>query len=160
MPVHRHPIAATKINDPLANIPLDQALIARLQATYQIVREQDLRLAELFYAKLFAVAPHLRSLFTAEPAAQAKKLIASLDAIVSNLVDPQQNAAMLTALGKRHAGYGAKPEHYVLVIDLLIESMRDLLGAQADEENLREWRLALRLVSDQMIHAATSVSCD
>lgn len=156
MPVHRHPIATTRINDPLTNIPLDRALIARLQATYQVVREQDMQLAENFYAKLFAAAPHLRALFTTEPAAQAKKLIASLGMIVENLADPHQNTAMLTSLGKRHAGYGAKPEHYDLVIDLLIESMRELLGAQANEQNLHEWRLALRLVSDQMINAATT----
>lgn len=153
MPVHRHPVADTKAPGPLAQVPLDHALIARLRASYAVVRQRDLKLAEIFYARLFAAAPHLRPMFRGEPAVQAAKLIASLDAIVQNLVDPQANAAMLAALGKRHAGYGAKPEHYDLVIKILVESMHELLGPQTPQQSLDEWRTALRLVSNQMIAA-------
>jgi len=153
MPVHRHPIANSKDPGPLSSVPLDRSLIERLKASYALVREQDLKLAEIFYAKLFTAAPQLRPMFRSEPQVQTAKLIASLDAIVQNLVDPKANAAMLAALGKRHAGYGAKPEHYDLVIELLVDSMRELLGPRAQEQSLREWWMALRLVSDQMLAA-------
>lgn len=158
MPVHRHPVAVSNDDGPLAHIPLDHALILRLEASYRLVREKDLQLAEIFYAKLFAAAPHLRSLFRSEPQVQAKKLIASLDAIVRNLTNPAENAAMLNALGRRHVEYGAKPEHYDLVIELLIASMAEVLGPNADPQRLNEWRTALRLVSDQMIAASKSNS--
>lgn len=78
----------------------------------------------------------------------------SLDAVVQNLEHPASNAAMLAALGKRHVGYGAKPEHYDLVIDLLIQSMRELADSDLDAAALDEWRMALRLISNQMIAAA------
>jgi len=154
MPIHRHPIAAPKGDEPLARVPLDRELIARLKTSYRIVRENGLRLAEIFYARLFAAAPHLRPMFRTEPTIQAEKLITSLDAIVRNLEAPEENAEMLAALGRRHAGYGAKPEHYDLVIEMLVGSMQELLGPSADERSLDEWRLALRLVSNQMIAAA------
>ncbi len=153
MPVHRHPVALSKITDPLAIVPLDMALVGRLRLTYERVRAHDLRLAELFYPKLFAAAPHLRSMFQSDPDAQVRKLTASLDAVVQNFENPAANTAILTALGQRHAGYGAKPEHYTLVIDLLLASMREVLGAQADDRDLDDWRMALRLISNQMIAA-------
>ncbi len=156
MPVHRHPVALTGPAHAraLASVPLDRELIRRLRATYTLVRECEVHFAEIFYAKLFTAAPNLRSLFRTEPQQQAEKLTASLDAIVRNLEAPDENAEMLIALGRRHVGYGVKPEHYDLVIELLIQSMSELLGAKATAQALDEWRLALRLVSDQMIAAA------
>lgn len=157
MPVHRHPVATTKTDQRLACVPLDHALIARLKASYQLVREKDLLFAEVFYAKLFDAAPDLRAIFRSEPRVQAQKLTASLDMIVRNLEYPNENEQMLSSLGRRHAAYGAKPEHYSLVIELLVSSMYEVLQSQADEQSLDEWRTALRLVSDQMIAGSESV---
>lgn len=153
MPVHRHPIANAKTSGPLSRIPLDAGLIERLRLSYEKAREQDIRLAEIFYAKLFAAAPHLRTMFSTDVRDQARKLTAALDMIVANLASPDENAAMLTAMGRRHAGYGARPEHYELVTDLLVDSMSELLGGQAKDQTLEEWRTALRLISRQMIAA-------
>lgn len=158
MPVKRHPVAVSENRDPLARLPLDTALVARLRATYRRVRERDLRLAEIFYARLFAAAPQLRPLFRGDAESQAQKLMSALDAVVRNLEHPAGNAVMLAELGRRHAQYGAKPEHYAVVTDLIIESMHELLGAELDRPALEEWRLALRLISDQMIAGAEGVS--
>ncbi len=154
MPVKRHPVAVSQVRDPLARLPIDTALVARLRATYERVRARDQGLADIFYAKLFAAAPQLRPLFRGEPQAQAQKLTAALDAVVRNLEQPAENAAMLVELGKRHAQYGVKPEHYGFVTDLLVESMHELLGTDVDQSALEEWRLALRLISNQMLAGA------
>jgi hemoglobin-like flavoprotein len=158
MPVHRHPIVIAKQNQHLASIPIDHELVQRLRSSYELIRAHDMRLAETFYAKLFAVAPHLRSMFKSDLTTQAKKLTASLDAIVAGLADPSANAEMLAALGRRHAAYGAKPEHYAVVIDLLVESMRELLSDTPDAKTLEEWRVALRLIADQMLAASEATS--
>lgn len=154
MPVRRHPIAATDRAGRMAHVPLDAALIARLRMSYERIRASDTRLADIFYERLFAAAPQLRPMFRSDPGAQAKKLMASLDAIVRNLEAPGENAAMLAELGRRHSAYGAAPAHYDLVIDLLVSSIGEVLGPQADARSLDEWRTALRLVSDQMIAAS------
>jgi methyl-accepting chemotaxis protein/nitric oxide dioxygenase len=140
-------------SDALDRVPLDTGLVARLRASYELVRGHELRLAETFYIKLFALAPHLRRMFPADLRGQAEKLTAALDMVVRNFEDPAANAAALAALGRRHAGYGVKAEHYTLVVDLLVESMRELGGAAIDEARIEEWHAALRLISQQMIAA-------
>jgi len=154
MTVKRHPVAVANAGDLLSRVPLDTALVARLRGTYDRVRLHELKLAEIFYAKLFAAAPHLRAMFRSDPASQAQKLMASLDAVVRNFENPAENGAALAALGQRHAGYGARPEHYGLVVDLLVDSMREVGGAGLDENGLREWKQALQLISAQMIAAS------
>jgi hemoglobin-like flavoprotein len=139
--------------DTLDRVPLDTALVARLRASYDVVRVQELRLAETFYAKLFALAPHLRPMFPADLRAQAEKLTAALDVVVRNFEDPAANTAVLAGLGRRHAGYGVQSEHYTLVVDLLVESMRELGGAALDEARVQEWHRALQLIARQMVAA-------
>lgn len=157
MPVRRHPVAMTDADNRMLHVPLDYALIARLRSSYAALRSHELRLAETFYATLFESAPELRPMFRGDISAQAGKLTASLDAIVQSLEAPARNAEVLNELGRRHAGYGARPEHYDLVIDCLISAMRTLLGENADPRTLDEWRTALQLVSSRMI-AATNAS--
>lgn len=154
MTVKRHPVAVANAGDLLSSVPLDTALAVRLRATYELVRVHELELAELFYAKLFAAAPHLRAMFRGDPTSQAQKLTASLDAVVRNFENPAENRAALAALGQRHAGYGARPEHYGLVVDLLVDSMREVGGAGIHENGLREWKQALQLISAQMMAAS------
>ncbi|QYK49433.1 MAG: hypothetical protein KF838_06170 [Phycisphaeraceae bacterium] len=154
MPVRRHPVASSTSHAPLSRMPLDLGLADRLKSTYACVRAHDLRLARTFYNKLFAAAPDLLAMFRSDPESQARKLMAALDAVVRNLEHPQENAAMLADLGRRHVRYCAKPEHYDLVIDLLIESMQEVLAEPDDAQPILEWRMALRLVAQQMIAAS------
>ncbi len=154
MPIRRHPVAAGAMAANLRAVPIDAALAARLRAGFECLMAHELRLGEVFYARLFAIAPHLKSLFRNTPAEQSQKLIASLEAIVRNFENPESSAALLAELGARHASYGVKAEHYDLVIDVMIGAMKELLGPDADRQLLNEWRMALRLISDQMIAAA------
>ena len=154
MPIRRHPVAAGVPAPSLRALPVDTSLVMRLRGVFERLRAPELHLGEIFYARLFQTAPHLKPLFHSTRAEQAEKLIKLLETVVRNFEDPEKNAALLIELGRRHASYGVKAEHYDLVIDLMIESMEELLGPNADRRHLDEWRMALRLISDQMIAAA------
>jgi hemoglobin-like flavoprotein len=154
MPLRRHPVALSDDRSQLEAIPLDHELIRRLKEAYRLLRASDLQFAQQFYAKVFQARPALRSLFPADLTQQAQKLVAALDAVVDNLERPAENARLLAELGSRHAGYGVLPEHYDLVVGLLIESMREVLGTNASSEILDEWHTVLRLASRKMIAAA------
>jgi len=156
MSIRRHPISRSAEQSPLRTIPVDHALIARLKSSYQLLSSDRFEFASVFYSKLFAEAPHLRSMFSTSIDVQTTKLVAALDAIVSNLEYPEKNAKLLKEMGQRHAGYGVKPEHYDLVIDLICDAIREVGGERLPASHLAEWRVALRLVSDQMIAAASS----
>ena len=151
MPVHRHPVAVSQAPGALAGIPLDRDLSGRLRASFGLLRSEGTRLGEVFYEKLFAAAPQVRGMFRTEPRAQSAKLLASLEAIVRNLENPAANEAMISEMGRRHVGYGARPEHYPLVVGLLVESIAEVLGPRGEARTLEEWRTALELVSRQML---------
>lgn len=153
MPVHRHPTSASRVGEPITRIPVDASVVERLRASYRLVRRHDLEFARIFYAKLFGAAPGVRAMFPEDMELQSRKLTMVLDSIVANLENPEANSRMLGEMGRRHAGYGARPEHYHLVIETMIGAMREVLGTNADERVLDEWRMALRLIGKQMIDA-------
>lgn len=153
MPVHRHPNSASKAGDPITRIPVDPGVVERLRTSYAQLRRKELDFARVFYAKLFEAAPGVRPMFPSDLELQSRKLTMALDAIVANLENPEANSHMLAEMGRRHAGYGAVPEHYHLVVETMIASMRDVLCEAADEKVFDEWRTALRLISKQMIDA-------
>lgn len=156
MPIRRHPVAAGAMAANLRELPVDASLVARLRGVFERILAHELSLGEIFYARLFEAAPQLTSLFKSTPAEQSKKLMASLETIVRNFEDPESSAALLAELGRRHASYGVKAEHYDLVIDVMVASIEQLLGPHTDRRLLDEWRVALRLISDQMIAAASA----
>jgi methyl-accepting chemotaxis protein len=82
-----------------------------------------------FYARLFATHPEVRPLFGAvDMAAQQKKLLGALALAVENLRRPEVLFPVLKDLGRRHAGYGAKPEHYRAVGAALLDTFAVCLG--------------------------------
>jgi hemoglobin-like flavoprotein len=157
MPIYRHPITWSEqpAAQKLRAIPLDRDLISRLKSVYRAARKNDDRtLAKIFYGKLFAAHPQLRKMFPEDLEQQASKLIAMFDQVVDSLESPEQNVQLLAELGRRHKGYGVLPEHYPIVVELLTESMKELLGSaknpNGNQKSIEEWRLMLTLISQQM----------
>ncbi len=165
MPIYRHPITSSQQPDArkLRAIPLDRNLISRLRSVFGAALKDDGRsLAGVFYGKLFAAHPGLRRMFPEDLNQQASKLVAMLELVVDNLEFPEQNARLLAELGRRHQGYGVQPEHYPVVVEMLTESMSEILATPenpgANRESIEEWRLMLELISQQMIGGPVSDS--
>jgi serine/threonine protein kinase/pimeloyl-ACP methyl ester carboxylesterase len=77
------------------------------------------------YERLFTAHPALRSLFPAEMAAQRRKLWGALLAVVDNLQRPERLVPLLEDLGRRHAVYGVRPEHFDAVGAALLDAIGD-----------------------------------
>lgn len=157
-PVSLHPLYREDPRSPLPGIVIDRALIARLKASFETLRPAAGTLAAAFYRRLFNKQPQLRGMFTQPPEVQQAKLIASLESIVQFLSDPVAQRSYLRDLGTRHAHYGARPEHYDLVIDTFMEAMDEATEGRLDPAIRNEWRLVMRLVSDAMISGAESAT--
>ena len=84
--------------------------------------------ADLFYARLFTVAPQLRRMFPADLRGQKQKLMAMIATAVGALHDLDALVPKVKALGMRHATYGATPEHYQVVGDVLLLTLERALG--------------------------------
>ncbi len=90
-----------------------------VQQTFaQVVPIAD-KAAEIFYDRLFEIAPAVKPLFHGDMAEQRRKLIATLAVVVNGLGDLPSVLPAASALAKRHVGYGARPEHYPVVGEAL-----------------------------------------
>ena len=95
--------------------------------------------ADLFYDRLFEVTPALRPMFPADLAEQKVKLMAMLGTAVTNLHQLGTVLPAIKEMGKRHVGYGVKPEHYALVGGALLWTLEKGLGADFTSEVKAAW---------------------
>jgi hemoglobin-like flavoprotein len=95
--------------------------------------------ADLFYDRLFEIAPQVRAMFPDDLREQKKKLIAMLATAVTNLHQVDHIIPAVENLGKRHAGYGVKPEHYQPVGEALLWTLEQGLGADFTPPLKKAW---------------------
>jgi hemoglobin-like flavoprotein len=158
MGVSRHPYSGSL--PAWTNVPIDTTAVARLRASFNAFALEGPRLASIFYAKLFERYPGVRTLFPADIRAQEGKLMDSLRAVVDHAEADPKLIEALRQMGARHVKYGAKPEHYPIVCDLLIEAMADAAGPAWSVRLAAEWRQALEIVSRVMLEGASKADSD
>jgi hemoglobin-like flavoprotein len=110
--------------------------------------------AEIFYGRLFEIAPSVKPLFHGDMAEQRRKLMAALAAVVAGLSNLSSVLPVASALAKRHVGYGARPEHYSAVGEALLWTLARGLGPQWTPEVAAAWTSAYATLSGFMIAEA------
>ena len=157
MPVTRHPLLPQTNNDLV--VAVDTQALSRLESGLTTLREKGPSITNRFYSRLFESYPGVRTMFPADIAAQEKKLLDSLVAVVTMLKEPAKTVPMLRELGRKHTTYGAKPEHYPIVCNLLLDCMKAEFGPEWTPQLALEWTQALELVAHHMMSGdATSKS--
>jgi nitric oxide dioxygenase len=132
--------------------------IDALEASFDQVAPQGDELVELFYERLFAVAPAVRPLFAGTDLKRQKgMLLAALVLLRKSLRDLDAVTPTLRDLGSRHVPYGALPEHYPVVGQALIASMAEIAGDAWTVEYELAWTEAYAVVSGAMLDGAASV---
>ena len=102
--------------------------IALVRASFAKVLPIKDAAADLFYNRLFEIAPQLRPMFPADLKAQKTKLMAMIAAAVGGLHDLKTLVPHVKALGARHAGYGVTVAHYAIVGEALMWTLERGLG--------------------------------
>lgn len=111
--------------------------------------------AELFYARLFEIAPDARALFAhVDMQAQGQKFMQMLEQIVDSLDQAPVLVSDVANLARRHTAYGAELGHYASVGAALLWAIEQLLGDEATPEVVLAWREAYGLVAAVMQRAA------
>jgi hemoglobin-like flavoprotein len=135
-----------------------------LATSFDLVAPRGGDLTAVFYARLFAVAPGVRPLFAATDLERQKTML--LDVLVllrRSLDDLPAIAPVLGGLGARHVAYGARPEHYPVVGEVLIAALAEVAGPAWRPEYERAWNAAFGIVAGAMLEgarAAVQESCD
>ena len=128
--------------------------VGLVRASFATVAARGDDAAARFYERLFTLDPTLRALFKGNLAAQRAKLLTALAMVVDALDRLDQMLPAVRALGRRHARYGARPEHYATVGAALIWTLEQSLGAEFTPAVRRAWLEAYRLLARTMIGAA------
>ena len=132
-----------------------------LETSFDIIAPRGGELVELFYTRLFAAAPAVKPLFAGtDLARQRTMLLRTLVLLRKALRDLDAIVPALRALGARHVGYGARPEHYPVVADVLIAAMAEVAGAAWELRHERAWSAALEAVAGAMLEGANGATDD
>jgi hemoglobin-like flavoprotein len=111
--------------------------------------------ASLFYGRLFELDPAIERLFRrTDMAAQRKVLMQTLTVVVKSLDRLDQIVPAVQALGRRHAGYGVREEHYATVGAALLWTLEQGLGESFTPPVRDAWTTAYGTLASVMIDAA------
>ena len=126
-----------------------------LETTFASLAPQADKLVKRFYEELFKHHPEVRPMFkNASMAGQRRKLVTMLSTVVKSLRKPDELAATLAELGKKHQKFGVKPAHYPVVTETLLDVMEEMAGDLWTNKVKKAWTNALDFISSAMISAS------
>jgi hemoglobin-like flavoprotein len=128
--------------------------IKLVQDTFAKVGPISGKAAELFYGRLFEIAPQVRAKFPNDMTEQRKKLMATLAIVVNGLNNLDTILPAASALAKRHVSYGAEAAHYPVVGEALLWTLEQGLGPAWTPEVANAWTGAYTTLSGFMISEA------
>ena len=115
------------------------------------------RAGELFYQRLIELDPSLQPLFRGDMTDQGRKLMTVLGTVVSHLDRLGELLPTVQELGRRHAAYGVKDEHYDTGGTALLSTLRAGLGDALSLEAEEAWAVAYATLTGVMKAAAGEV---
>jgi hemoglobin-like flavoprotein len=126
-----------------------------LETSFDLIAPRGDELMDAFYARLFDTAPGVKPLFAnTDLKKQKSMLLAALVLLRKSLRDLDAVVPKLRELGARHVAYGAEPEHYPVVGEVLLASMAEVAGPAWTPEFERAWTTAFGVVSGAMLEGA------
>lgn len=125
--------------------------IQLVKETWGFVIVKSDEAGELFYSRLFEVAPGVRHLFKGEVKEQSRKLMSMVTYVIAKLDKLDTILAEIKSLAQRHNKYGAKKEHYAVVGECLIYTLKTGLGERWNEKTEAAWLAVYSILSNAMI---------
>jgi hemoglobin-like flavoprotein len=125
-----------------------------VQQSFSQVEPIGEAVAAAFYRRLFEFDPSLRSMFRGPINEQGRKLMQVLAYAVRGLERLEQLVPAVEALGRRHADYGVRDEHYVTVGAALLGTLYEFLGPQFTPDVRDAWEAVYGVLSTTMINAS------
>ena len=136
---------------------MDTKQIELVQASFEQVRPIADQAAEIFYRRLFEIAPQYRSMFKHELKKQGAMLMSTLGLAVGSLKNLETILPAVRSLGQRHAGYGVTAEDYQPVAEAFLWTLESALGEAFTPELKEAWVVAYTTLATVMIEASEAV---
>jgi methyl-accepting chemotaxis protein len=132
-----------------------------LETSFDAIAPRGEELMDRFYARLFETAPAVRPLFAGTDMRRQKNmLLGALVLLRASVRDLDAIVPKLRQLGARHVAYGARPEHYPVVGNVLIASMAEVAGPAWRREYADAWTEAFGVVAGAMMAGAAAAGLE
>jgi adenylate cyclase len=126
-----------------------------VQSSWEAVNERREEASEIFYSKLFQIAPDTRRMFEGvDMRVQGTMLMNMVAAAVQGLDRLEELTPTLQDLGRRHAGYGIRVEHYAPVEACLLHTIETMMGSSFNVDVKLAWTQIYNFIAQTMIEAA------
>ena len=133
---------------------MDAHQVTLVQQSFEKAAALGEKVAEIFYAELFAIDPSLRQMFKGSMQEQHQKLLSALAMVVRSLHTPEKIIGAAQKLAVKHLDYGVAPVHYTYVGNALLRTLKKGLGDQFTPELRDAWVEAFRTLATVMKQAA------
>lgn len=125
-----------------------------VQESFKLVVPIKDQAAAMFYDRLFTLDPNVRTLFKGDMKRQGSLLMAMIGTAVAGLNRPEEIIPAVQDLGRRHATYGVRHEHYGTVAAALLWTLEQGLGTAWTPEVKEAWTACYTLLATVMQQAA------
>jgi hemoglobin-like flavoprotein len=132
---------------------MTQEQINLVEGSWDFILLNTNEAGKIFYSKLFELDPSLKYLFKEDIDSQSRKLVSMITFVVHKLNNLEEVVNDVIALGKRHAGYKVKQEHYNTVAAALLWTLEQALQEQWDEKMKSAWVAVYTVLSGTMMKA-------
>jgi len=129
----------------------NEPAIERLRASFLRMIPACESVSDRVYQRLFEEHPGLRELFPPKLETQKEKLIQMLATSIDLLSDPAEFRESCRNLGTRHDRYGAEPEHYPLIGEILIEEVSRAADPPLTALEAEDWTRLYNLIASEML---------
>jgi hemoglobin-like flavoprotein len=147
-------VPATAADREGSKAPLTAHQIDLVQATFAKVVPIAETAAQLFYGRLFEIAPQVKPLFRHDMSEQGRKLMTTIGIVVKSLKNLEAILPAVRTLAVKHVRYGVKPSHYDQVGEALIWTLEQGLGADFTAEVKEAWLATYTTLARVMIEEA------
>jgi len=139
---------------------MEDAQIQLVQDSFAKVVPIKAQAAEIFYARLFDIAPEVKPYFKGDMSDQGMKLMTTLGVVVNGLRDLEKIVPVAQQLAEKHVDYGVQPQDYGSVGEALIYTLETGLGDAFTPDVKAAWMTAYTTLSGVMIDAAYQAAAE
>lgn len=129
---------------------LSSKTIEIVKATAPVVADHAETLTRHFYKRMFSHNPEVIPYFNQAhqlAGRQQKALAAAICAYAANIDRLEALGSAVELIAQKHASLQVKPEHYPIVGENLLASIREVLGESASDEVINAWAEAYGLLA-------------
>ena len=129
---------------------MNKESIELLQNSWKQISQNRNLIIEKFYHRLFQSSPDLRTLFNQDLSIPIRQFAGMLNITINGIEQMDLIKDSLSSLGAAHRKIGVTPEQVKTMEETLIQTFREELDTQFNDELERIWREAFNILVQRM----------